>query len=113
MIARMWRGWTRAQDEDAYVDGLRKRIKYQVGMPGKIGSILLSRRQGDRCEVVTISFWESLDAVRVLAGDQIEQAVFFPLDDKYLIDRETAVAHFEVGGSEGVVFPTGATSDVG
>lgn len=104
MIARMWRGWTRPEDVDAYVSGLRERIKDQVGMPGKIGSLLLSRRQGDRCEVVTISFWDSLDAVRILAGDRIDQAVFFPLDDRYLIDRETTVAHFVVGGSEGIVF---------
>jgi heme-degrading monooxygenase HmoA len=74
-------------------------------MPGKIGSILLSQKKGERCEFVTISFWESLEAIRVLAGDRIEEAVFFPLDDQYLVDRETTVTHFEVVGSEGVGLP--------
>jgi len=102
MIARMWRGWTLLKDADSYAEGLRERIKGQVSMPGKIGSILLSHKKGKRCEFVTISFWESLDAIRVLAGEQIEQSVFFPLDDQYLVDRETTVTHFEVVGSEGV-----------
>lgn len=110
MIARMWRGWTRATDVDVYLDGLRTRIKDQVGMPGKLGSLLLWRRVGDRGEFVTISFWESLESIRTLAGERIEQAVFFPLDDEFLIDRETTVSHFEVGGSEGVTIPVGAGS---
>jgi len=105
MIARIWRGWTRPEDADAYSEGLRQRIKGQVLMPGKIGSILLSQKKGERCEFVTISFWESLEAIRVLAGDRIEEAVFFPLDDQYLVDRETTVTHFEVVGSEGVGLP--------
>lgn len=105
MIARMWRGWTRIADVEAYLEGLRERIKEQVGMPGKIGSLLLWRRVGERGEVVTLSFWESLEAVRALAGERIEQAVFFPLDDEFLIDRETIVSHFEVGGAEGVTLP--------
>lgn len=105
MIARVWRGWTRATDVNAYMDGLRKRIKDQVGMPGKIGSLLLWRQVGDQGEVVTISFWESLDSVRALTGERTEQAVFFPLDDEFLINRETVVSHFEVGSSEGVTIP--------
>jgi len=102
MIARMWRGWTRAADMDAYLAGLRKRIQDQVTMPGKRGSILLRRRVGDRGEFVTISFWDSLESIRALGGQQVEQAVFFPLDDEFLIERESTVSHFEVGGSEGL-----------
>jgi len=105
MIARMWRGWSRPEDAEEYAAGLRERIRDQVTMPGKIGSILLSRVTGDRCEFVTLSFWESLDAVRVLTGEQTDQAVFFPLDERYLVDRDTTVAHFRVVGSEGVGLP--------
>jgi heme-degrading monooxygenase HmoA len=110
MIARMWKGWTRATDIDAYVDGLRERIKGQGTMPGKLGSILLSRSQGNRSEIVTLSFWDSLESVRAFAGEPIERAVFYPLDEQYLVDRETTVAHFEVVGSEGVGIPAGGSS---
>jgi hypothetical protein len=30
------------------------------------------------------------------AGDDIDQAVFYPEDDRYLIDRELTVKHFTV-----------------
>jgi len=106
MIARVWSGWTRPEDANAYAEGLRERIRGQVSMPGKIGSILLSQEKGRRGEFITISFWESLYAIRDLAGDRIEQSVFFPLNDQYLVDRETSVTHFEVVGSEGVGLPS-------
>ena len=33
------------------------------------------------------------------AGDDIARAVFYPEDDRYLVDRETTVTHFEVAGT--------------
>jgi hypothetical protein len=37
-----------------------------------------------------------MDAVRRFAGDDPDQAVFYPEDDDYLVDRETTVHHFDV-----------------
>jgi heme-degrading monooxygenase HmoA len=51
----------------------------------------------DRTEFVTLSFWDSWDAVRAFAGDEVERAVFYPEDDRYLVDREDTVTHYEVG----------------
>jgi hypothetical protein len=42
--------------------------------------------------------WESMDAIRAFAGDDPEQAVFYPEDDRFLIDRDLTVAHYEVAG---------------
>jgi hypothetical protein len=33
---------------------------------------------------------------RPFAGDDLEAAVFFPEDDRYLVEREPVVRHFEV-----------------
>jgi hypothetical protein len=65
--------------------------------PRRLGQIVeLARRDdGDRTEFVTMSLWESQDAIRAFAGDNIEVA-FFPDDDRFLVDRETTVTHFEV-----------------
>lgn len=98
MIARMWRGWTRAEDAGEYARHLQQRVREQASMPGKRGSIILRRRLGDRAEIVTISFWDSLDAERTLAGEHVDHAVFFPVDDQFLIDRETTVSHFDAVG---------------
>jgi hypothetical protein len=34
--------------------------------------------------------------VRAFAGDPVDRAVFYPQDDRYLVDRETTVSHFEL-----------------
>ncbi|GAA3663348.1 hypothetical protein [Microbacterium marinilacus] len=49
-----------------------------------------------RTEVRTFSFWTSRDDITAFAGDGIGIAVFYPDDDRYLIDRETTVDHFDV-----------------
>ena len=98
MIARMWRGWVRTEQANDYVDyitgtGLREYAE----TPGNRGCQMWTRDVGDgRTEVVTVSWWESRDAIVGFAGSDIDVAVFYPEDDKYLIDRETTVSHFEV-----------------
>ncbi len=64
--------------------------------PGNRGAWMLRRDEGDRTEFVTLSFWDSLDAVRAFAGDDVERAVFYPEDDRFLVDRETRVLHYEI-----------------
>jgi len=97
MITRIWRGWTRPGDTDAYADYiLATGIAEYAATPGNLGAYLVSRPDGDRTEFLTISFWETKEAIAAFAGDDIDQAVFYPEDDRFLIDRETTVKHFTV-----------------
>ena len=99
MIARIWRGWTRAEDEAAYVDYLEATgAPAARGTPGNCGFYILHRVFGDRAEFVTMSLWDSLESVRGFAGDDIEKAVFYPEDERFLVDRELTVAHYEFEG---------------
>jgi heme-degrading monooxygenase HmoA len=47
-------------------------------------------------ELLVVSFWESMDAVKRFAGPRPDQAVFYPEDEQYLVRRDLAVDHFEV-----------------
>ena len=47
-----------------------------------MGAWLLYRVDGDRAEILTVSLWELMDAIHGFAGDDIEQAVFYPEDDR-------------------------------
>jgi heme-degrading monooxygenase HmoA len=97
MIARMWRGWTRPEDADAYLEYLRETgLKAYRATPGNRGAWALQRDDGDRIEIVTLSFWDSLDAVRAFAGKDVEQAVFYPEDDRFLINREVTARHYRL-----------------
>jgi len=97
MIARIWRGWTRPEDTDAYAEYIvGTGIAAYKATPGNQGAYLISRPDGDRTEFLTVSFWRDRDAIAGFAGNDIEKAVFYPEDGRYLIDRETTVRHFTV-----------------
>jgi heme-degrading monooxygenase HmoA len=94
----MWRGWVSTNRAGEYVDYISRTglVGYRQ-TPGNLGAEMWTRDLGDgRSEVTTLSWWESLDDIRGFAGDDIDQAVFYPEDDEYLIDRETTVTHHEV-----------------
>ena len=97
MIARIWRGTTRREDRTAYADYIAATgIPAYRSTPGNRGAWILQRDEGDRTEVITLSLWASLEALKGFAGDNVERAVFYPEDDRYLVDRDLTVTHYDV-----------------
>jgi heme-degrading monooxygenase HmoA len=97
VIARIWRGATREADAEAYVEYLRGTgLKEYRETPGNHGAWVLWRVADGRAEFLTLSFWESREAIVGFAGADIERAVFYPKDDRYLVERDTTVRHFQV-----------------
>jgi len=97
MLARTWRGATRAHDADVYLDYLhRTGFAGFRSTPGNQGAFCLRRIVEDKAEFLIISLWDSEEAVRRFAGEDIEQAVFYPEDQRYLVDRDLQVHHYEV-----------------
>jgi heme-degrading monooxygenase HmoA len=100
MIARIWSGAVRSGDADVYADYIRDTGFAEYGRTaGNRGAWLLCRDEGDRTEFMTLSLWESVDAIRAFAGDDIEAAVLYPEDERYLIGGESAVTHYTVADS--------------
>ena len=105
MIARLWRGYAAREQADAYaamlkpelLPGLRKAKGYR-------GSYLLRRDTGDEVEFVTIILWDSLDAIKAIAGDRYERAVVPEERRKHLLRWDDVAAHYEVDHSHGVSF---------
>jgi heme-degrading monooxygenase HmoA len=97
MIARIWRGVVRRDDADAYVNYIAGTgmAEYR-STPGNQGAWMLRRDDGDRSEIITFSLWESRDSIRAFAGADIDQAVFYPEDDRFLVERDQKVSHYEV-----------------
>ena len=97
MIARTWRGETATRDADAYVAYLETTgLPGYRSTPGNRGAYLLRRPLGDRTEFLTVSFWDDLGVVRAFAGDDIDVAVFYPEDDRFLTARDGVAYHYEV-----------------
>lgn len=97
MIARTWRGSVRAADAERYVEYLeRTGFAAFRSTSGNLGALGLRRRSGGRTEFLLLSLWDSEEAIRRFAGQRPEQAVFFPEDDAFLVERDEHVDHFEV-----------------
>ena len=54
------------------------------------------RDEGEKTEFITLSFGDSREAIVGFAGEDIEAAVFYPEDDRFLIERENRVAHYDI-----------------
>lgn len=85
MIMRVWQGAVRTADADEYAGYIRATGFDEYGRtPGNRGAWLLRREDGDRTEFQTLSLWESEEAIRAFAGDDIDAAVLYPEDARYL-----------------------------
>jgi heme-degrading monooxygenase HmoA len=97
MIARIWRGVTREADKDTYFEYLQKTgLKEYASIPGNQGVWVLRRVDDGKSEFTLISLWDSWDAIKAFAGPEYENAVYYPEDEKFLLERGRRVTHYEV-----------------
>jgi heme-degrading monooxygenase HmoA len=101
MIARIWRGTTREEDAERYREYLDETgVKEARATPGNRGVLVMRRVEDGRAEFFFASFWESMEAIRGFAGDDVERAVYYPEDRRYLLELDPKVRHYEVVGGE-------------
>lgn len=97
MIARTWHGMVPKSKADAYLDYLQ-----QTGVPdlgataGNCGVFVLRRIAEEEAHFLLLSLWDSLEAIKAFAGEEIEKARYYPEDEEFLIELEPTVTHYEV-----------------
>jgi heme-degrading monooxygenase HmoA len=103
VIARIWTGAVRKEDGDSYAQYMRETaIAPYARTPGNRGVWMLRRDVDDRTELVMFTLWDSLEAVKRFAGEDYETAVFYPEDERFLIERDLRATHYEVAAFEGI-----------
>ncbi len=99
MIVRIWHGRVPTSKADAYRAFLNKRaIPDYKSVEGNRGVYVLERREGDVTHFLTLTFWESWEALRRFAGEDLEAAKYYPEDEEFLLEFEPHVVHYEVAG---------------
>jgi heme-degrading monooxygenase HmoA len=97
MIARIWHGRTKAAHADRYVEFLKKSglVDYRR-TPGNQGAWILRRIEGEVAHFITLSFWESREAIKKFAGEDISKAHYYAEDRDFLLEFEPTVTHYEI-----------------
>jgi heme-degrading monooxygenase HmoA len=98
-VVRVWKGRGTADGVARYCgDHFRERVLPQLrALDGFLGARLLVRRAGDdEHEVVVMTTWASLDAVKAFAGEDYGRAVVEPVVHELLHQVDDEVAHFTV-----------------
>jgi heme-degrading monooxygenase HmoA len=97
VIARVWRGRTRATDVASYRAHLEgKLLPVLRDIPGYKGAKLLTRGDGHEVEVVVVTWWTSLESIRAFAGADVEHAVIDPEVRPLLSAWDDRVTHYEI-----------------
>lgn len=106
MFARIWPGRTLASNADEYVEFLLERAvsDYQSvdgcsdyqSVDGCYNSFILRRKEDDITHFLTLSIWESKEAIKTFAGDEIDKAKYYDDDENYLLEFESTVDHYEI-----------------
>jgi heme-degrading monooxygenase HmoA len=97
MIARIWHGVTPSEKADRYYEYLMATgLQDYRAVSGNRGVQVLRRAYEGTTEFLLISFWESYEAIRAFAGDDLERSVYYAEDEEFLLEMEPKVTHYEV-----------------
>jgi len=97
MIARIWHGHTKPEHAGDYEALLKPELLPGIStVKGYRGSYLLRREAENEVEFITIMLWDSIDAIRAVAGPDYETAVIPEERRKYLSRHDAKSAHYEI-----------------
>ena len=109
MIARTWHGAVPADKADAYHAYLLETgVPDYERTPGNRGVFVFRRADGSTAHFFLLTLWESLDAIRAFAGDDVEAARYYPEDEAYLLELEPTVTHYDVLSAPDTSVPVGS-----
>jgi uncharacterized protein len=96
-ILRMWRARSTVEKTGEYVRHATTKVFPALrAIEGHRGAYLLRRAVEEAVELVVLTLWESMGAVRKFAGVEPEKAVIEPEARAMLTSFDESVTHFEV-----------------
>lgn len=100
-IARIWRGRTRRERADEY-----EAYNYEAGIKPLIGKALgvqtLREDRADETEFMTISYWESVEAMSAFTGGDPTKIHHLERDKEFLIELPRDVQILRLRKSHGL-----------
>jgi heme-degrading monooxygenase HmoA len=96
MIIREWRGRAANSNPEAYPKHFRSNVVPELReLPGFLGAHLSRRNLNEKIEFLVLTRWQSMEAIRAFAGDDIGKAIVEPGGVAALVDFDDRVQHYE------------------
>ena len=97
MIARTWKAEADNVQVQHYVHHFEKNVFPELRqIMGFQGAYVMQKALENGSEIQVITLWESMEAIRQFAGEQVDQAVVEPEAQAVLRSFDTTVSHHEV-----------------
>ena len=97
MIVRTWVAYARPGNARAYREHVQGAVLPQLRkLPGFLGLSLCQAERGDRVEILVISRWQSIEAIKSFAGPKPERAMVEPCARAILSEFDDFATHYEV-----------------
>lgn len=97
MVIREWRGRASRSRADDYPAHFRNTVLPELrALPGFIGACLSTRQSDDEIEFLVLTRWQSIEAIRGFAGDDIARAIVEPGGVAALSSFDATARHYEV-----------------
>jgi heme-degrading monooxygenase HmoA len=96
MILRMWTAHATSEGAARYQEHFAKHVLPTLSrLDGYLGASLLGRNHGEEVELVVVTRWRSIEAVRAFAGDDLERAVVAEEARTVLTRWDPRARHYE------------------
>jgi heme-degrading monooxygenase HmoA len=97
MIVRTWVAYAKPGNARAYREHLKGSILPQLRkLDGFLGLSLCEAQRDNQVEILVISRWASLDAIKAFTGTKVEKAVIDPGARAVLGEFDDFATHYEV-----------------
>lgn len=100
MIARIWHGAVPPEKEQAYLKlMLEVAIPEYEATPGNRGAWCMVHNEDSLAHFQMLTFWDSVEAVKLFAGEDYLAAKYYDFDTEYLVEMEPRVRQYELYGA--------------
>ena len=97
MVVRLWSCRARLEKAGGYVKHFQENVYPKLRrIDGHRGAYVLQRSLGGEAEILVLTLWDSMMAIRTFAGDDPNVAVIEDEAKALLSNFDLSVKHFEV-----------------
>ena len=103
MIERVWLARATREGAAKYADHFRRVVMPELAaITGYRGARLLEREMNGGIEIVVVTRWQTIDAIRAFAGEELDRAVVHDEAAALFTDYDRKVRHFGIVISEDI-----------